>query len=59
VDPGAAALAAFFLVLVGLSLAGGIGPWRAFRVFWDILTSLPGTHVHVRADGKTVLVRVL
>lgn len=49
----------FFLVLVGLSLAGGISPWRAFRVFWDILTGLPGTHVHVRADGKTVLVRVL
>jgi hypothetical protein len=49
----------FFLVLVGLGLAGGISPWRAFRIFWDIVSSLPGTHVHVRADGNTVQVRVL
>ncbi len=46
------------LVLAGLSLAGGIGPWRALRVLWEFLCSLPGTHVHVRADGKTVQVRV-
>jgi hypothetical protein len=48
-----------FLVLAGLSLANGIAPWRVFRIFWDIVSSLPGTHVHVRADGKTVQVRVL
>ncbi|HTW61933.1 MAG TPA: hypothetical protein VMD55_08995 [Terracidiphilus sp.] len=48
-----------FLVLVGLSLANGISPWRVFRIFWDIVSGLPGTHVHVRADGNTVQVRVL
>jgi hypothetical protein len=33
--------------------------FQAVRIFWDILCSLPGTNVHVRADGKTVLVRIL
>jgi hypothetical protein len=47
------------LVVVGLGLAGGISPWRAFRVLWDLLCSLPGTNVHVQADGNTVQVRVL
>jgi hypothetical protein len=47
------------LVAVGLSLAAGINPWRTFRVLRDLLCSLPGTHVHVRADGHTVQVRVL
>jgi hypothetical protein len=46
-------------VLLGLSLAGGISLWRAFPVFWGILTSLPGTRVHVRADGKTMQVHVV
>jgi hypothetical protein len=48
-----------FLVIVGLSLAGGLHPWRALRVLWDLVSSLPGTRVHVRADGNTVQVRVL
>jgi hypothetical protein len=33
--------------------------FHAVRIFWDILCSLPGTNVHVRADGNTVLVRIL
>ena len=38
--------------------------WRvsvlgALRTFWEILCSLPGTHVHVRADGNQVMVRIL
>jgi hypothetical protein len=47
------------LVIVGLCLAGRIHPWRAFRVLWDLLSSLTGTHVRVRADGNTLQVRVL
>jgi hypothetical protein len=47
------------LVLFGLCIAGQIDPFRAIRIFWDILCSLPGTNVHVRADRNTVLVRIL
>ena len=46
-------------VLFGLCIAGRIDPFRAIRIFWDILCSLPGTNVHVRADRNTVLVRIL
>jgi len=47
------------LVIVGVCLAGGVNPWRAIAAFWAILCSLPGTHVHVRANGAKVLVRIL
>lgn len=47
------------LILAGLCLAGGIRPGRALRIFGDILCSLPGTHVHVRAGGKAVQVRIV
>ena len=48
-----------FLVIVGLSIAGKMSPWRTFRVFWDILCALPGTHVRVTADGNHVRVLIL
>jgi hypothetical protein len=48
-----------FLVIFGLSIAGRISPWRAFRVLWDLLCALPGTHVRVTADGSRVQVRIL
>jgi hypothetical protein len=47
------------LVLFGLCIAGGVDPFGAIRTFWDMLCSLPGTNVHVRADQNTVLVRIL
>jgi len=47
------------LVIFGLSIAGRINPFLAIRTFWEILCSLPGTNVHVRADRSTVLVRIL
>jgi hypothetical protein len=48
-----------FIILSGLCIAGEVNPWRAIRVFWDFLCSLPGTHIHVRADQNQVLVRIL
>jgi hypothetical protein len=47
------------LVLFGLCMAGHVSPWRAIAVFWAILWNLPGTDVHVRAQGNQVLVRIL
>jgi hypothetical protein len=47
------------IVLFGLCIAGEVDPFRAIRVFWDILCSLPGTDVRVSADGNKVLVRIL
>ena len=48
-----------FLILFGLGMAGRTNFFRAIRIFWDILCSLPGTNVHVRADEQTILVRIL
>ncbi|MGA2888633.1 MAG: hypothetical protein ABSE51_11320 [Terracidiphilus sp.] len=48
-----------FLVLLAGCIAGKISVWRALAVFWDIVCSLPGTHVHVSAHGTQILVRVL
>jgi hypothetical protein len=48
-----------FIVILGLCIAGRINPWRAITVFWSILCSLPGTHVHVSAHDSKVLVRIL
>jgi hypothetical protein len=47
------------LVLLVVCLVGQINPWEAITVFWAILCSLPGTHVHVRSEGNQVLVRIL
>jgi hypothetical protein len=47
------------LIIFGLSLAGRINPWHAFRVFWNIFCSLPGTNVRVAADGANVAVRII
>ncbi len=46
------------LVIIGACLAGGVNPWRAIATFWAILCSLPGTHVHVSANGANVVVRI-
>jgi hypothetical protein len=48
-----------FFVIFGLAVAGRINPWLAFRVLWDLLCALPGTHVRVTADGTNVRVRIL
>jgi hypothetical protein len=47
------------VVLLVVCLATRISFWRAIAVFWGILCSLPGTNVHVRADGTQVQVRVM
>jgi hypothetical protein len=47
------------IVIIGLSLAGGIDPWQAVKTFWGILCSLQGTEVRVNADGNKVYVRIL
>jgi hypothetical protein len=48
-----------FIVIFGLSMAGELNPWRTFRALWDLLCSLPGTHVRVTADGSRIQVRIL
>ena len=47
------------LVLLVVCLALQISFWRSIAVFWGIVCSLPGTNVHVRADGTQVQVRVI
>jgi hypothetical protein len=47
------------VVLLALSLFGGISAWRVITVVWDILSSLSGTNVHVTANGNKILVRIL
>lgn len=48
-----------FLVLVAVAIAGRTSIWRLIAVVWNVVCSLPGTHVHVRAEGTQVLVRIL
>jgi hypothetical protein len=48
-----------FLILVALAIATRTTIWRIIAIFWGILSSLPGTHVHVRSEGNQVLVRIL
>jgi hypothetical protein len=48
-----------FLVILAACFLGRVNPWRAIAVFWAIACSLPGTHVHVRAEENHVLVRIL
>jgi hypothetical protein len=48
-----------FLILVAIAIAARTNIWRIVAIFWGILSSLPGTHIHVRAQGNQVLVRIL
>jgi len=48
-----------FLVVVVVCLALRINPWRAIAAFWAITCSLPGTEVHVRAEGNNIRVRII
>ena len=48
-----------FIVVCAISMTTGVGPLRVMRIFWDILSSLPGTNVHVTANGNKILVRIL
>jgi hypothetical protein len=48
-----------FLVVCAISITTGVGPFRIVRIFWDILSSLRGTDVHVRSGANKVLVRIL
>jgi hypothetical protein len=47
------------IILLVVCLGVQISFWRAIAVFWGILCSLPGTNVHIRADGTQVQVRIL
>ena len=48
-----------FIVIFGLAIAGKVSPWHAFRVLWDLLCALPGTHVRVTSDEAKVRVQIL
>ena len=48
-----------FLVLVAMAIPTRTTIWRLIAIVWAITTSLSGTHVHVRAEGNQVLVRIL
>jgi hypothetical protein len=48
-----------FLLLVAIAIATQNNIWRLLSVFWSIASSLPGTHVHVAAEGNRILVRLL
>ena len=47
------------LAFVALAIANRTNIWRVVAIFWDVLCSLPGTHVHVSAQDARVLVRIL
>jgi hypothetical protein len=47
------------LVLAVVCWLGRVSFSRTIAVLWGILCSLPGTHVHVRADGNNIVVRIL
>jgi len=46
-------------ILLAVCIVGQINFWRAIAAFWAISCSLPGTDVHVRADGNHVHVKIL
>ena len=48
-----------FLAFVALAIAARTNIWRVIAIFWGILCSLPGTHVHVSTQDARVLVRIL
>lgn len=47
------------LVIIGLAIAGRINPWRAMKVIWDLVWSLPGTHVRVTTGDAKIAIRIL
>jgi hypothetical protein len=47
------------LVVIVACLLGQVSPLRAIATLWGILCSLSGTDVHVRAEGKQVMVRIV
>jgi hypothetical protein len=47
------------LVVLIVCLVMRISAWQAIATFWAISCNLPGTEVHVRAEGKTIRVKVL
>ena len=48
-----------FLAFVALAIAARTNIWRVIAIFWGILCSLPGTHVHVSTQDARVLIRIL
>ena len=47
------------LVILGVSIAGRMNPWRTISAVWGLICGLPGTDVRVCADGNHVTVRIL
>jgi hypothetical protein len=47
------------LVLAVVCWLGRVSFSRTIAVLWGIVCSLPGTHVHVRADGNNIVVRIV
>jgi hypothetical protein len=53
-------LSPFILILLLIACAlWNLNPWGAIATFWGIACSLPGTEVRVRAEGKTIRVKIL
>jgi hypothetical protein len=53
-------LAPFVLIVLAVVCwLGRVSFLRMVSVLWGILCSLPGTHVHVRADGNNIVVRIV
>ncbi len=46
------------LVVLAVCFALRINPWRAIAAFWALSCSLPGTDLHVRAEGKNIRVKI-
>jgi hypothetical protein len=57
--PGILIAPLILLVLLVVCLGLQISFGSALAVLWGIACSLPGTNVHVRADGTQVHVRIL
>jgi hypothetical protein len=57
--PAVLLLPFIFVAIFGLAVAGRVDPWRAMATLWNLVCSLPGTHVRVVADGAKVQVRIL
>jgi hypothetical protein len=47
------------LLLAALAIVARTTVWRLIGSFWSILSSLPGTYVHVCAEENQVLVHLL
>jgi len=49
----------WLLVLLVACLASGIPFWKSLQVFWQILCSLQGTEVQVRAQQNDIRIRLV